>query len=728
MKKQRWLALSTAMLLIFGNVNQFCTMADEQDSSYLGDSSTMVEDLVRQDNTTDMTYLNQIKAVLYNCTEYGLKGAMDSSDEEVKLYSGQQLILHSYIIAEDGSKWYEVSTSVSGVVYTGYIPAAYVLPDNSGQISTLEIYNKASDETTSGEAELQLVEDEIEAKYASRNFENSIAAFPESYKDYLRVLHNAHPNWIFVPQITNIDWNAFINAEMVQERNLVPRSMDDSYKGKQSWAYNSQTGEYYGLSGYNWVQASEAAVAYYADPRNFLNEQDIFQFELLTYNSAYQTEEGVEAILNGTFMSHTMLPDNTITYANAFCQAGSQTNVSPYMLASRVRQEQGIQGTSPLISGNYQGYEGYYNYFNIGAYGTTETDIYVNGLERAKSNGWNSRINSIVGGASVLGGNYITKGQDTLYLQKFDVDASYYGLYSHQYMQNVLGAYNEGRSAYQVYSNIGIINNNFVFKIPVYMNMPVTAVPKPDSSEHINESIQAFIVRLYQNILGRQADESGMQHWYKCLTTGGETAAAVVTRFVFSTEFVNQNVSDEEFVERLYMTMLNRASDSSGREHWLQLLSDGCSRRYVLSRFVASQEFAGICVDYGVARGTVELVEKRDLYIGATQFVTRLYRTALKREPDIDGLNHWVGLIGNKQASPYDVAMRIIKSTEFTNYNYSNDEYVLILYRVFLNREPDESGYEHWIHCLNTGVPREEILRRFAYSEEFKVVAKTYGL
>ena len=89
---------------------------------------------------------------------------------------------------------------------------------------------------------------------------------------------------------------------MTPERSLVPRSMDDSYKGKQSWAYDPITGEYKGLSGYNWVQASEAAVMYYADPRNFLTEDSIFQFELLTYNSNYQTEAGVEAIINGTFM------------------------------------------------------------------------------------------------------------------------------------------------------------------------------------------------------------------------------------------------------------------------------------------------------------------------------------------------------------------------------------------------------------------------------------------
>ena len=119
----------------------------------------------------------------------------------------------------------------------------------------------------------------------------------------------------------------------------------------------------------------------------------------------------------------------------------------------------------------------------------------------------------------------------------------------------------------------------------------------------------------------------------------------------------------------MYQTMLGRASDPSGKAHWLDILDSGCSRRYVLSRFIASTEFSGICATYGVKRGSVELTEARDQYIGATKFVTRLYRTALKRDPDVDGLNHWVGLIGTKKTTPYDVAERIVKSQEFQNHN-----------------------------------------------------------
>ncbi|MBQ8983570.1 MAG: DUF4214 domain-containing protein [Lachnospiraceae bacterium] len=715
---------SFAAALMISNYGSAFSMALNTDDNYaIRSESEVIRELLSQNDEGDSESASHIKAILYGIDEYGLRSAPGSEDQIAVINSGQQMILKSRTMREDGAIWYQVSVGISDVSYTGYIPEQYVLCIDSVNLECLndpgmsDIYVETDDE---------LFPDAV-SMYGADDFESAIAAFPDSYKDSLRKLHSAHPNWVFVPQITKVDWNKFITAEMVQDRSLVERSMDDSYKGKQSWAYNPETGEYYGRSGYNWVQASQEAVEYFADPRNFLKERDIFQFELLTYNSNYQTEAGVEAIISGTFMSNTMMPDDIVTYAKGFCLAGAQTNVSPYMLAARVRQEQGGAGTSPLISGNYPGYEGYYNFFNIHAYGNTEEEIYINGLSYARDNGWTSRYNSIAGGANVLGSSYITKGQDTLYLQKFDVDNSYYGLFSHQYMQNIRGAYNEGRTAYQAYSNMGILNNNFVFKIPVYQNMPLTACPMPENSSR-KKQIEDFISRLYVNILGRQADASGMQHWYNCLTIGGESAAAVSVRFVFSQEFIDQKVTDEDFVERMYKTMLGRGSDPSGKAHWLEVLNIGYSRRYVLARFVASQEFANICDSYEIEKGSVDLTEPRDIYPGAAGFVRRLYLATLKRNADVDGLNHWVSLIGTKSASPYDVAERIVNSQEFKNYQYSDEEYVKILYRAFLDRDPDPSGYQHWLNRLASGASREDILHGFANSAEFKNLAASYGI
>lgn len=770
-----------ATLLIIGNTGLSNAVAQELPGGtvQLSQSDT-VEELLNQNQTVDESALFQVRAVLYGCTEYGLRSTPGGEESLVTLYSGHQLILQSLIITEDGSHWYEVEVSVAGTKYQGYIPETYVLCNAVENLDTIPVRDlsvdvpqiseetqveestaenvpetennsipndmlvlddrpilevpSASEDTPSipeeeeGNAESYIIAnmDGI-ALLAADNFESTIANFPESYKASLRALHAAHPNWVFVPQITNVNWNTFITAEMVPERSLVPRSMDDAYKGKQSWAYNPATGEYFGLSGYNWVQASQAAVEYYADPRNFLNEQDIFQFELLTYDETYQTEAGVEAIISGTFMSHTMMPDDVVTYGKGICLAGKQTGVSPYMLAARMRQEQGVAGTSPLISGIYPGYEGYYNFFNIHAYGNTETEIYVNGLSYAQENGWNTRYNSIAGGANILGANYITKGQDTLYLQKFDVDDSYNGLFSHQYMQNILGAYNEGRTAYNAYASIGIINNNFVFKIPVYQNMPATAAPKPVGEGYNEAAIKGFITRLYQNILGREPEAEGMQYWYNQLVTGAKDAATVASNFVFSKEFENLKLSDDEFLERMYITFLGRGSDVEGKAFWQNYLNYGCSRKYIVSKFVSSAEFTGICNSYGIKKGSITLTEARDQNINATRFVNRLYSTTLLRKPDVDGLNYWVGKLNGKSATPYSIAEYFVKSQEFRSRNYSDEEYMTILYRAFFDRSPEADGYAYWLNRLRTGTSREEVLRFFANSPEFKQIAASFG-
>lgn len=299
------------------------------------------------------------------------------------------------------------------------------------------------------------------------------AGFPESYIDALSTLHNAYPQWQFQAVNTGLDWNTVIEKESINGVNLVPKSGDDATKSTAEGAYDWTTNVWTIYDGSSWVGADSQYIAHYMDPRNFLNETDIFQFESLSY-SDLQTKEGVSSILKGTFMENTVkdADDATLSYADAFMQIGQETGVSPYHLASRVRQEQGLKGTSSLISGTYSGYEGYFNYFNIGAAGVSSTLVIKNGLAYAKKAGWNTRYKALEGGAKILAQNYIGVGQDTLYFQKFNVVNSK-NLYSHQYMANLTAAYNEGRKLGQGYEDK---KQAFVFKIPVYTNMPSAAV------------------------------------------------------------------------------------------------------------------------------------------------------------------------------------------------------------------------------------------------------------
>lgn len=324
----------------------------------------------------------------------------------------------------------------------------------------------------------------VEQTPSDENYINELInkGFPRSYAVLLDQLHRQRPNWVFEPVNTNLDWNTVIEKESVKGINMVPVNANDAQKSTASDSYNWAANTWTILDGNSWVGASPAMISYCMDPRNFLNETNIFQFETLQY-ATYQNQTDVSNVLAGTFMAGALRDDASRTYAATFTEAGQGANVNPTHLAARCKQEQGVNGTSPLISGTYAGYTGLYNYFNIGAYGTPVSVLYQRGLETARTNGWTSVYKSITGGAAFLADKYINLGQNTLYFQKFNVVNSYSGLFAHQYMANVQAAINEGKTMGNAYSDK---NQAYVFRIPVYQNMPEAACPLPNNGNPNN--------------------------------------------------------------------------------------------------------------------------------------------------------------------------------------------------------------------------------------------------
>ena len=139
---------------------------------------------------------------------------------------------------------------------------------------------------------------------AAYSFETSIKGFPDSYKPYLRNLHKKYPKWKFVPYNTGINFNTAVENELKDDRSLIEKSYSKYLKSTEPGDYNASTGAYIAKDGSSWVTASKVAVQYFMDPRNFLNDTHIYQFEKLAYDST-QTASGVEAVLEGSFMYKT---------------------------------------------------------------------------------------------------------------------------------------------------------------------------------------------------------------------------------------------------------------------------------------------------------------------------------------------------------------------------------------------------------------------------------------
>ena len=418
----------------------------------------------------------EIMALIYLSDEYPVR-VSPSYDSEVvvTVLSGQQVNIQNWEMDEEGENWEYVRLEFNGRQYFGYVPRAYLACSDSRFLKWEEQYG-----TNPGKP----------MTYSAISGEKTypdIEQFPESYQPALLALKEKHPNWTFVVMKTTLDWETVIYNEMQGGRSLVHKSM-------QEWTKDGlyDTG--------NWYYATEEALKLYMDPRNHLTEDAVFQFEQLTYNEEYHTLEAVESFLNNTFMrsrnsdgSINCAPKTDLTYSTIFWAIGREDirRVSPFHLVARVLQEQG-SGTSPLISGTYEGYEGYYNYFNVGASGTKNKEVIENGLKYAKEHGWNSAYFSIQGGADFISANYIRKGQDTLYLEKYNVNPNgTYKPYTHQYMQNISAPTTEAQSIKKLYQNAKALDSPFVFKIPVYENMPHEVCGIPEKTTDVSLTLPA---------------------------------------------------------------------------------------------------------------------------------------------------------------------------------------------------------------------------------------------
>ena len=304
------------------------------------------------------------------------------------------------------------------------------------------------------------------------------------YKEKLESLQKAHPNWNFKFLYTGLKFSSAVAGEAeVHSRNLV----EPTYSGE--WICPTCGTKLYDSG---WYCASEKAIAYYLDPRNFLDEINIFQFQDVNeYLDEACTLEGIKNKVKDTFLEN---------YAEDIERACRNTNVNPYYIIARLIQEQGAKGT--VIGRGMVGGDGktYYNPFNISANGEGWDQIYANALARAKKEGWDSMEKAIEGGIGFCKENWLENYQNTLYQNRFDIDSTNgTALYTHQYMQNLMGAYSEARTLQSMYKNTGKVDSNFTFIIPLYEQMDAETAPLPSSTTEaypINVATTGTYVRL----------------------------------------------------------------------------------------------------------------------------------------------------------------------------------------------------------------------------------------
>ena len=255
-----------------------------------------------------------------------------------------------------------------------------------------------------------------------------------------------------------------------------------------------------------------------------------------------------------------------------------------------------------------------------------------------------------------------------------------------------------------------------------------TTLTVADQNLIVEGLVSSFVRRCYTLILGRNADEGGLNNWVNQLESGQAKASQIISNFMFSPEYLDRKNPSDQTVEILYNTMLGRPSDAGGKAVWVERLNNGEDSNAIINGFCGSQEFLGICDEYGIEAGTVGGQE----LTGIEGFVARCYSEALSRASDEGGLSYWCTILRNKEQTPIQVAAGFIFSQEMDAQRkiVENPDALLdSLYRLYLGRPADDGGKAYWKgRIINEKLTMEALNDGFAYSQEFAGIVEGFGL
>ena len=257
---------------------------------------------------------------------------------------------------------------------------------------------------------------------------------------------------------------------------------------------------------------------------------------------------------------------------------------------------------------------------------------------------------------------------------------------------------------------------------------PAPDTPTPEPHPVTDPTFEDFVERLYTVALNRESEPEGKAYWVDQVVNKGASGADCARFFLLSApEFMNRNLPDDVFIETLYQTFFGRASEGEGKSYWLMRLATGSTKEELVNEFIESVEWCNICSRYGVKSGAV-YHKATFASKNAIKFATRLYTCCLGRDPEDEGLQYWSLALTNLEATGYQAASLFFTLPEFVGLNTTNEEYLTRLYKTFMGRDPEADGFAYWLGLLNGGMDRVEVMKTFASCPEFQEICNQYGI
>ena len=252
--------------------------------------------------------------------------------------------------------------------------------------------------------------------------------------------------------------------------------------------------------------------------------------------------------------------------------------------------------------------------------------------------------------------------------------------------------------------------------------------PEPTQIPIDVQVMQDFVTRCYINVLDREPEAAGFDYWVNLLVTRQLYGSQVAYGFLFSPEALSRNFSNSEFINRLYLLILDRQCSDSELAYWVNRLDAGDSREQIFAGFVNSTEYSNLCSDYGYDSGHYVPGYDMQAQGGVNDFVARLYVVALGRDGSSSERSYHVEGLVNGSFTGAAVIESFLNGPEYTSANNSNTSFIRDLYLICLNREADSTGLNDWLTRMNNGATRIEVIRGFVGSDEFATLCGNCGI
>ena len=347
--------------------------------------------------------------------------------------------------------------------------------------------------------------------------------FPDSYCPYLFYLHKKYPAWSFKAEDTGV---SLIEAAEKEKWLSALQTANSNYYLNG----NALEADYY------YVNAD--VVKMFLDAKNGLFENIIFQYMDLESSKSIINDTAINALATG----------NLANYKNEFREAADRNGYNALHLLARSKQEGASNSKYRAVTGTYttevsndrsvsssptyegKSLDGFYNFYNIGAYPVPSMNLgaigrglayaagYIGGTSYGRP--WDTPAKAISGGAEFLKEQYVSKGQNTLYYEKFNVGPNNgYSKYSHQYMTNIYAPIQEAKSIYSAYNKAGLLNSNFIFLIPVYTDSGASTQGSNASDKSYNNNLKEIKIN---DVLLSNFDKDVTEYYYKVALPSNE--------------------------------------------------------------------------------------------------------------------------------------------------------------------------------------------------------------